>query len=95
MLHELLYKDFSDIVGDSFPLLGSPSYRRESKEYVNTKILINFVKLNGLNKELIIRVSTEPWYTITIEHLARGDRVGSGRDHCELQNALPFQDISL
>lgn len=25
MLHELLYKDFSDIVGDAFPLLGSPS----------------------------------------------------------------------
>lgn len=25
MLHELLYKDFSDIVGDSFPVLSSPS----------------------------------------------------------------------
>jgi len=26
VLHELLYKDFSDIVGDSFPLVGSPSW---------------------------------------------------------------------
>lgn len=54
MLHELLYKDFSDIVGDFFPLLDSPSYKRETKEYINTKMLLNFEKLNGLKEESII-----------------------------------------
>jgi hypothetical protein len=30
VLHEPPYKDFSDIVGDSFPVLGSPSYKRKT-----------------------------------------------------------------
>lgn len=31
VLHEPPYKDFADIVGDSFPVLGSPSYKRKTK----------------------------------------------------------------
>lgn len=31
VLHGPPYKDFSDIVGDSFPVLGSPSYKRKTK----------------------------------------------------------------
>jgi len=38
VLHELLYKDFSDIVGDSFPLLDSPSSPGETAHGVSERV---------------------------------------------------------
>ena len=69
VLHELLYKDFSDIVGDSFPVLSSPSYRRKLKEQFNIKISIHFEKLNDLDQESTIQVYSDAQQTTSLRVL--------------------------
>lgn len=83
MLHEPLYKDFSGTVGGSFPLLGSPSYKRESKEYFNTKSLINVYKLNGLKFKYPQNFAKQHHE----DDLARSELARSTGDHSKLESA--------